>query len=747
MYHELGLGDRDSVIRALEKNSHMHEWKTESTLRWFAYAVPNERRFTIQDVNGVWSLLKISGEDRLAEIAERFCETSPPIFTLKVGHDPSSRERVSLYALERAERHRMQHELAKIRRLPANDVELTNPTQVRNQYEIASHSAVPRTAEEQLQQAHYAIRDAMPFCGVGARRIVVHLLALSDYVSEAFMVELISSRDGDVASLHNALSDLEAERIVRRKTIRMLGKALFMDRGRRDLYVREFEKFRNGDLAEPPSLAQGDSLTLAELHGKIRHIATLNYHDYYTVLPSFDEPNFHVFAQVTDELQSSEISSEFELLDKVACKSVGLAIRRWVQRGYAELTRAYPGMAMSNSRHSVINRLYAAAYNRMVDGCVVDFGMCDAIESLCNSISIAAKEWVERVHFEAAIAEPARGSGESTPPNSYDDGVPLLNFDFEELVGQGAEGDLWRCFDSHLNRPVAIKLLRASVAENKTALDHAQALARARHPNVVTVHTVGRIIHPKTGNQVDAIVMEFLEGSTLQQKLNGPRFSLKELDAICFAVLDGLSHIHGVGLAHGDLHEGNVIVTDREIKIIDPLYTDAFSIISATAKEFRLDRDLRFVQPLLYNALCHSEFAMKRAINIGEAIRQVKTLDEIEYILRRELVPSPAVPLRNDDTRPDAETIAALLTGNEWRLIFNPPDRSKPIKFEPNGQISAGQNHQENWWRIIDGKLEIMAANGRVFSRFSYDEQLCRFDHTNDRDTSSIRGQFIELDT
>ena len=83
-----------------------------------------------------------------------------------------------------------------------------------------------------------------------------------------------------------------------------------------------------------------------------------------------------------------------------------------------------------------------------------------------------------------------------------------------------------------------------------------------------------------------------------------------------------------------------------------------------------------------------------------------------------------------------------LLSGS-WLLVFNPPNRSKPISFLQNGEIGLGRNNNENMWRISDGKLEILQNDGQVHSRFVYYPRNSSFLHTNDSDTLSIRGQYI----
>ncbi len=85
-----------------------------------------------------------------------------------------------------------------------------------------------------------------------------------------------------------------------------------------------------------------------------------------------------------------------------------------------------------------------------------------------------------------------------------------------------------------------------------------------------------------------------------------------------------------------------------------------------------------------------------------------------------------------------------ILTRGTWRLIFNPPNKSKPIRFGADERITAGQNKNEHWWRIVNDKLEIMQADGRIHSRFAYNQTEKKFFHTNDPDTSSIQNQILE---
>ncbi len=95
----------------------------------------------------------------------------------------------------------------------------------------------------------------------------------------------------------------------------------------------------------------------------------------------------------------------------------------------------------------------------------------------------------------------------------------------------------------------------------------------------------------------------------------------------------------------------------------------------------------------------------------------------------------PRVPVQDE--------LRDIVTSSIFRLFFNPPNRSKPITFEPDGSIGAGRNSNEYTWRVTQSQLEILHEDGRVYSRFSYDPRTASFIHTNDADTHSTRNQYM----
>ena len=140
------------------------------------------------------------------------------------------------------------------------------------------------------------------------------------------------------------------------------------------------------------------------------------------------------------------------------------------------------------------------------------------------------------------------------------------------VLGQGGMGVVYRAFDPHIQRPVAIKTI------TKSALDPADlqyALTRFRHE----AQAVGRLNHPRIcgiydyGEDADIawIVMEIVNGQSLFHHLQGDaRFGLKEIGELVRQLLDGLGYAHGLGVVHRDIKPSNILINeDGRLKLTD----------------------------------------------------------------------------------------------------------------------------------------------------------------------------------
>jgi serine/threonine protein kinase/formylglycine-generating enzyme required for sulfatase activity len=126
-----------------------------------------------------------------------------------------------------------------------------------------------------------------------------------------------------------------------------------------------------------------------------------------------------------------------------------------------------------------------------------------------------------------------------------------------ERLGMGHFGTVWKAHDTELDRFVAIKMPRQELLDAKAAeqfLREARAAAQLRHPNIVTVHEVGR----HDGSIY--IVSDFVEGLTLADWLTGQRPTAREAVALCVKIADALEHAHAKGIVHRDLKPSNIML-------------------------------------------------------------------------------------------------------------------------------------------------------------------------------------------
>jgi predicted Ser/Thr protein kinase len=130
-------------------------------------------------------------------------------------------------------------------------------------------------------------------------------------------------------------------------------------------------------------------------------------------------------------------------------------------------------------------------------------------------------------------------------------------------LGEGAIGVVYAAYDDELKRKVAVKLLRSDRGELTRLRREARALARAAHPNVVTVYEVG------DDQGLVFVCMELVEGQTLTAWLEHTR-SFPEVLGVFVQAGHALAAAHDVGLIHRDFKPDNVLVgVDGRIRVAD----------------------------------------------------------------------------------------------------------------------------------------------------------------------------------
>lgn len=138
--------------------------------------------------------------------------------------------------------------------------------------------------------------------------------------------------------------------------------------------------------------------------------------------------------------------------------------------------------------------------------------------------------------------------------------VPLLTmgrFELVERLGMGTFGTVWKARDKELDRTVAVKIPRQggmTAEQQEKFLREARAAAQLSHPNIVSVHEVGR-----DGDSI-YIVSDFVRGLTLADWLTGQQPSNREAAELCAQVADALHHAHEKGIVHRDLKPANIML-------------------------------------------------------------------------------------------------------------------------------------------------------------------------------------------
>lgn len=206
-------------------------------------------------------------------------------------------------------------------------------------------------------------------------------------------------------------------------------------------------------------------------------------------------------------------------------------------------------------------------------------------------------------HCQARIATPSGASWSKICCSSCGCDFSLINngdgesglqtgdlvgrFELLERLGTGGFGTVWKARDPQLDRAVALKVPRRSElsgAETELFFREARAAAQVRHPNIVSIHEVGR-----DGDTV-YLISDFVDGQPLSRLLEQRRLTITEAATMCEQIARALAHIHESGIVHRDLKPANVIVTCDADEALKPHLTD-FGLARRMAGELTMTVD------------------------------------------------------------------------------------------------------------------------------------------------------------
>ena len=143
-------------------------------------------------------------------------------------------------------------------------------------------------------------------------------------------------------------------------------------------------------------------------------------------------------------------------------------------------------------------------------------------------------------------------------------GTRIAHYEVTTLLGAGGMGEVYRAKDTRLGREVAIKVLPAALSADSVYMvrfeREAQMLAALNHPNIASIY----------GLEKDAIVMELVEGQTLEARIRQGQLPYFEVITIAKQIAEALEAAHEKGIVHRDLKPGNVKITpEGVVKVLD----------------------------------------------------------------------------------------------------------------------------------------------------------------------------------
>jgi len=146
-------------------------------------------------------------------------------------------------------------------------------------------------------------------------------------------------------------------------------------------------------------------------------------------------------------------------------------------------------------------------------------------------------------------------------------GTRLGPYEILAPVGAGGMGEVYRARDTRLGRDVAVKILSTHLSFDPDLKRRFEREARAipllTHPNICCLYDIG------SQDGIDFIVMEYLEGETLADRLSTGLLPLQQVLKIGVEIADALDKAHHEGIIHRDLKPGNIMLTKSGVKLMD----------------------------------------------------------------------------------------------------------------------------------------------------------------------------------
>jgi serine/threonine-protein kinase len=187
------------------------------------------------------------------------------------------------------------------------------------------------------------------------------------------------------------------------------------------------------------------------------------------------------------------------------------------------------------------------------------------MEQQRRAVSQGEEQWAPEVtdRHRPYAATAAAGSDDTIPPptkpRELARGTRVGEYEVESKIGEGAMGEVYRAVHPTIGKRVAIKVMTPRLFDEpesmKRFIAEARAVAAIRHPGIVDVFGFGRLPDNRT-----YLVMEWLDGSTLGERLQHGTVERDEAIDMLRQIARALEAAHGKGIVHRDLKPDNVFI-------------------------------------------------------------------------------------------------------------------------------------------------------------------------------------------
>ncbi len=165
-----------------------------------------------------------------------------------------------------------------------------------------------------------------------------------------------------------------------------------------------------------------------------------------------------------------------------------------------------------------------------------------------------------------------RAQNQTAPTGALNAGQMISHYQIERRLGAGGMGVVYLARDTRLGRPVALKLLRASLTQDPARVrrfrQEARAASALNHPNIITIYDVGQADAEMGGEQF--IAAEFVDGRTLREHYRQGPMTLSAALDVLIQTTAALAAAHEAGIIHRDIKPENIMLRpDGIVKVLD----------------------------------------------------------------------------------------------------------------------------------------------------------------------------------